>query len=81
MFWLILFVDKIKKKKDVKHIVDEKNLMSQIEHPFVARLFGTGQDNCRLFFALEHVEGGDLFSLVRRKRYLPSDQYIFIFYI
>ena len=47
--------------------------MGKINHPFVARLFGVGQDNTRLFFVLEHIQGGDLFSLIRRKRYLPSD--------
>ena len=69
----ILRKDRLKKNKDVRHVIDEKKLMAKINHPFVARLFGVGQDQTRLFFILEHIQGGDLFSLIRRKRYLPSD--------
>jgi len=48
-----------------QHIISEKNVMSQLNHPFITRLYQTFKDRDRLFFLLEPVLGGELFTLLR----------------
>mmetsp|Transcript_22269 Transcript_22269/g.44181 ORF Transcript_22269/g.44181 Transcript_22269/m.44181 type:complete len:750 (-) Transcript_22269:1338-3587(-) len=49
------------------HIMNEKNAMVQLVHPFLVRLFTTYKDKDCLYFLLEPVMGGELFSLLRDK--------------
>lgn len=50
-----------------QHIVSEKRVMERLDHPFLVKLFRTYQDRDKLYFLLEPVMGGELFSLLRRK--------------
>lgn len=50
-----------------EHIVSEKRVMERLRHPFLVRLFRTYQDRDSLYFLLEPVMGGELFSLLRRR--------------
>eukprot|EP00808_Paulinella_micropora_P019559 g16848.t1 len=54
------------------HILSEKKVMEQLDHPFVVRLMGTFQDKNCLHFLMEPSLGGELFSLMRKHRYLPE---------
>jgi len=68
---------KILKKSDVRqleqvtNIVNEKDVLASARHPFIIQLFHTFQDPTRLYMALELVNGGELFNLIRKKRVLP----------
>eukprot|EP00434_Breviolum_minutum_P032221 symbB.v1.2.028498.t1/scaffold3021.1/size65149/6 len=59
--------------KQVEHVKAEKQIMSMIEHPFIVNLLGAFQDEKRLFMLLEYVNGGELFSYLRREGRLPND--------
>ncbi|CAE7663497.1 PRKX [Symbiodinium pilosum] len=59
--------------KQVEHVKAEKQIMSMIEHPFIVNLLGAFQDERRLFMLLEYVNGGELFSYLRREGRLPND--------
>jgi len=59
--------------KQVEHVKAEKQIMSMIEHPFIVNLLGAFQDDKRLFMMLEYVNGGELFSYLRREGRLPND--------
>lgn len=59
--------------KQVDHVIAEMRILSMIEHPFVVNLLTTFEDERRLFILLEFVNGGELFSHLRRKGRLPSD--------
>lgn len=50
-----------------EHIVSEKRVMERLDHPFLVRLYRTFQDRDKLYFLLEPVMGGELFSLLRRR--------------
>ncbi|PHJ22686.1 agc kinase [Cystoisospora suis] len=70
----ILSKHKIVKMKQVEHVKDEKRILSSIEHPFIVNLLAAFQDEKRLFLLMEYVNGGELFSHLRRRNCIPTDQ-------
>lgn len=59
--------------KQVEHVKAEKVILSMIEHPFLVNLLTTFQDDKRLFMLMEFVNGGELFSHLRKEGRLPND--------
>mmetsp|Transcript_91090 Transcript_91090/g.181110 ORF Transcript_91090/g.181110 Transcript_91090/m.181110 type:complete len:384 (-) Transcript_91090:268-1419(-) len=59
--------------KQVEHIIGEKTILSLLNHPFIVCLLTTFQDEKRLFMLLEYINGGELFSYMRRQGRLPND--------
>jgi len=58
--------------KQVEHVKAEVGILAQIEHPFIVNLLTTFQDEKRLFLLLEFVNGGELFSYLRKEGRLPD---------
>jgi len=54
------------------HMLGEKNVMEQLNHPFLIKLYGTHQNNDYIYFLLEPCLGGELFSLLRAQVYFPE---------
>eukprot|EP00924_Labyrinthula_sp_SR-Ha-C_P006231 maker-scaffold_31-snap-gene-0.46-mRNA-1 protein AED:0.36 eAED:0.36 QI:0/0/0/1/0/0/4/0/770 len=48
-----------------KNIFNEKNMLMQINHPFICKCYQTFQDKDYLYLLLELVQGGELFSLLQ----------------
>ena len=77
-----LYALKVLKKKYIleknqeKHIMTEKEILAQIEHPFLVKLKMSFQDDRKLYFLLEYCPGGELFSLLAAKDKLTEDQYV-----
>lgn len=55
-----------------EHIMNEKRCMSQLNHPFLVRLFATFKDADRLYFLQEACLGGELFTVLRAKSSFPE---------
>merc|ERR1719453_2943858 len=53
--------------------MNEKRIMSEIDHPFIVRLMETFKDDNRLYMVLEFCPGGELFSLLQRERRLNEE--------
>ena len=49
------------------HILSEKRVMMSLQHPFLVRLWQTYRDQHRLYFLLDAVLGGELFTLLRHR--------------
>lgn len=62
----ILQKRKVMELHQVVHVKHEKDLLEQISHPFIVNFFTSFQDEKRLFMLLEYVNGGELFSLMRK---------------
>ncbi len=70
--------------KQVDHIHSEYNILSQLNHPFIVyKLFPYNQVELRgivandpkyLYFILEYVPGGELFTILRTNGNFPVDQ-------
>eukprot|EP00386_Alphamonas_edax_P005983 GDKI01019517.1.p1 GENE.GDKI01019517.1~~GDKI01019517.1.p1 ORF type:complete len:348 (-),score=85.49 GDKI01019517.1:110-1153(-) len=68
----ILKKSEVIRLKQVEHVKAEKAILSAIEHPYIVNLITTFQDEKRLFMLMEYVNGGELFSYLRREGRLPD---------
>jgi serine/threonine protein kinase len=60
--------------KQTTHIMNEKRIMLEMDHPFIIQLMATGSDKARLFMVTELVQGGELFSVLTRVEVLDEAQ-------
>jgi protein kinase A len=60
------------KMKQVEHTNDERRMLSDVKHPFLITLWGTFQDWKSLYMVMDFVEGGELFSLLRKSGVSPA---------
>jgi len=61
--------------KQVDHIHSEFNILSQLSHPFIVELKGiVPTDAKHLYFILEFIPGGELFTLLRSQGSFPVEQ-------
>lgn len=59
--------------KQVEHTANERRLLEAARnHPFLVQMLGTCQDDGYLYVLMEYVGGGELFSLLRKVKTLPS---------
>ena len=56
-----------------EHVMNEKRLMEEIDHPFCVSCVATFKDQDHLYMVLEFLAGGELFSLLARERRLKED--------
>ena len=62
----------IVKLKQIEHTNDERLMLSVVSHPFIVRLWGTFQDSNNIFMVMDYIEGGELFSLLRKSQRFPN---------
>eukprot|EP00798_Chlamydomonas_sp_ICE-L_P011017 gene11017-18981_t len=53
------------KEGQVKHVIDERNMLLKCNHPFLVSLHGTFQDEKCLYLVMQFVAGGELYTLLR----------------
>jgi protein kinase A len=56
------------KMKQIEHTNDERKMLSRVKHPFLITLWGTFQDSRALYMVMDFIEGGELFSLLRKSQ-------------
>lgn len=54
------------KLKQEKQVMNEKNILIKIKHNFIVELHLTFQDTYYLYMIMEYIDGGDLFSYLRK---------------
>lgn len=69
----ILKKSEILRLKQFEHIKSEVKILSKLSHPFIVNLLGHFQDDGKLYLLLEYVQGGELFSYLRKQGNLPED--------
>ena len=71
----ILKKNDIIKQKQVDHVYSEFNILSGLKHPFIVQLVGYNfEDPKYIYFIMEYIQGGELFSLLRSKGSFPVSQ-------
>lgn len=60
--------EKVVKMKQIEHTNDERSMLAKVKHPFLITLWGTFQDSRSLFMVMDFIEGGELFSLLRKSQ-------------
>ena len=61
--------------KQVEHTNDERKMLQKVKHPFLVTLWGTFQDSKNLYMVMDFVEGGELFSLLRKSQVSHLDYF------
>ncbi|KAF2862444.1 Pkinase-domain-containing protein [Piedraia hortae CBS 480.64] len=60
------------KMKQVEHTNDERRMLHRCKHPFLVTLWGTWQDSKNLYMVMDFIQGGELFSLLRKSQRFPN---------
>ena len=78
-FYAIKILKKIKiiKFKQVDHILNELKILSLIDHPFLVKFNGFTQDPQYLYIIIELINGGEMFSYLRKIGKFPPEQAMF----
>jgi serine/threonine protein kinase len=70
----ILKKNLIVKKKQIEHTKTERYLLEILNHPFIVKLHFAFQDEKKLYFVTEFMQGGDLFfHLSKNSQYKEKD--------
>jgi protein kinase A len=64
----VLKKQQVVRMKQVEHTNDERKMLQEVKHPFLITLWGTFQDSKNLYLVMDFVEGGELFSLLRKSQ-------------
>jgi protein kinase A len=64
----VLKKTQVVKMKQVEHTNDERKMLQEVKHPFLITLWGTFQDSRNIYMVMDFVEGGELFSLLRKSQ-------------
>jgi protein kinase X len=59
--------------KQVQHVKQEKDILMSISHPFIVNMVASFQDDRRLYMLMEFVNGGELFSYLRKEGRLSTE--------
>lgn len=62
----VLKKSQVVKMKQIEHTNDERKMLGEVKHPFLITLWGTFHDSRNLYMVMDFVEGGELFSLLRK---------------
>lgn len=68
----VLKKGQVVKMKQVEHTNDERRMLQKVKHPFLITLWGTFQDSKNLYMVMDFIEGGELFSLLRKSQRFPN---------
>lgn len=61
----ILSMADVIKLKQVEHVKNEKNILSQVQHPFIVSMVWSHKDTSCLYMLFTFICGGELFSYLR----------------
>ncbi|XP_058458368.1 cAMP-dependent protein kinase catalytic subunit PRKX [Malaya genurostris] len=61
----ILAMADVIRLKQIEHVKNEKNILQEIDHPFIVNMRWHNKDDCCLYMLFEYVSGGELFSYLR----------------
>ena len=64
----VLKKQQVVKMKQIEHTNDERRMLAKVKHPFLITLWGTYSDPKNLYMVMDFVEGGELFSLLRKSQ-------------
>jgi len=62
----VLRKHEVVKLKQVEHTINEKNILEKLDFPFLVKMLGHFQDSANLYLILEYIQGGELFSFLRK---------------
>lgn len=68
----VLKKQQVVKMKQIEHTNDERAMLRKVKHAFLITLWGTFSDSKNLYMVMDFIEGGELFSLLRKSQRFPN---------
>ncbi|KAJ2384276.1 hypothetical protein GGI05_005061, partial [Coemansia sp. RSA 2603] len=65
------------KRRQITFTMTERSILSEVQHPFIVKLFYAFQSNSKLYLIMEYVAGGELFTHMANERIFSEDQAVF----
>ena len=70
----ILSKEYLKEKNEQEHTKTERQLLSQLNNPFIINLYYAFQNEKYLFLISDFIQGGDLFFHLKRERFFSDEK-------
>ncbi|KAJ2079299.1 hypothetical protein H4R24_003876 [Coemansia sp. RSA 988] len=64
-------------RRQIGFTMTERTILSEVQHPFIVKLYYAFQSNSKLFLIMEYVAGGELFTHMANERIFSEDQATF----
>ncbi|KAI9501277.1 kinase-like domain-containing protein, partial [Coemansia spiralis] len=64
-------------KRQITFTMTERSILSEVQHPFIVKLYYAFQSNSKLYLIMEYVAGGELFTHMSNERIFSEDQAVF----
>ena len=71
--------DELKNSQNMSKILYETNLMRKLNHPNITKILETFEDDKYILIIMEYINGGNLFSFVKKRRKLSEKISKFLF--
>ncbi|KAM1571291.1 hypothetical protein ACFX13_037068 [Malus domestica] len=62
------------RRGQVEHVKAERNLLAEVDSPYIVKLYCSFQDDEFLYLIMEYLPGGDMMTLLMRKDILTEDE-------
>mmetsp|Transcript_19959 Transcript_19959/g.22206 ORF Transcript_19959/g.22206 Transcript_19959/m.22206 type:complete len:467 (-) Transcript_19959:130-1530(-) len=70
----VLSKKKIMKRNEVQHTKAEKSILMRLKHPFLVNLHYSFQDEEKLYFVMDYINGGELFYHLQREKQFSEER-------
>lgn len=57
-------------KENLETLMSEINILKQLDHPHIVKIYEFYQDNKNLYLVTEYIEGGELFDRIAKVKFL-----------
>ncbi|KAJ2160562.1 hypothetical protein GGF46_002158 [Coemansia sp. RSA 552] len=64
-------------RRQIAFTMTERSILSEVQHPFIVKLYYAFQSNSKLYLIMEYVAGGELFTHMAKERIFTEDQATF----
>ncbi|KAJ2907732.1 hypothetical protein GGI21_003592 [Coemansia aciculifera] len=64
-------------RRQITFTMTERSILSEVQHPFIVKLYYAFQSNSKLYLIMEYVAGGELFTHMVKERIFCEDQAVF----
>ncbi|KAJ2873809.1 hypothetical protein FB639_004170, partial [Coemansia asiatica] len=64
-------------RRQITFTMTERSILSEVQHPFIVKLYYAFQSNSKLYLIMEYVAGGELFTHMANERIFSEDQAVF----
>ncbi|KAJ2454707.1 hypothetical protein EV183_001291 [Coemansia sp. RSA 2336] len=61
-------------RRQITFTMTERSILSEVQHPFIVKLYYAFQSNSKLYLIMEYVAGGELFTHMANERIFTEDQ-------